>query len=405
MGAGIGGLTLALALHEVGIHARVYEAAAEIRALGVGINILPHASKTLALLGLGDALGAAAVEPDEAAFFNRFGQLAYSEPLGRAAGYAFPQYSIHRGALQAALYRAVRERIGDANILLDRRCTSIVQDAGGVCLRLKNSAGELASAYGSVAIGCDGVNSIVRRHLHPNEGPPRYSGVTMWRGITRREPVLTGRTFVRAGWLTHGKLVVYPIGPVDERDGTQAVNWVAEVETPQRAERDWTKRGRIEDFLPAFADWCFPWLDVPALFGDAEQILEYPMVDQEPLSHWTIGRITLLGDAAHPMVPRGSNGAGQAILDARALADELAGGATATDALARYEALRRPATTRVVLMNRENPPDAILRVVYERSGDRPFHSIDAIVSRAELQAISDSYKRVAGYDVSGLHTR
>jgi 2-polyprenyl-6-methoxyphenol hydroxylase-like FAD-dependent oxidoreductase len=224
----------------------------------------------------------------------------------------------------------------------------------------------------------------------------------MWRGVTKMKPVLSGATFVRAGWLTPGKLVMYPIRNDIDGNGTQLMNWIAENAGPQRVARDWTRRGYLEDFIAPYLDWHWDWIDVPQMFRAAEAILEYPMVDAEPLPRWTFGRVTLLGDAAHPMVPRGSNGAGQAIVDAGVLTACLRADRDWAAALSAYERRRLPATTQVVLTNRTNPPDAILRLVYERTGDRPFASIDDVVSRAELVAITDAYKQVAGYDRATL---
>lgn len=243
---------------------------------------------------------------------------------------------------------------------------------------------------------------MIRKQLHPGEGEPVYSGVNMWRGVTRWKPYFDGATYVRGGWLTPGKMVIYPIRNALDGDGLQLINWVAEVTTPRYERRDWNRRGRLEDFIGVFEDWRFDWLDVPAMIRAADTLLEFPMVDQDPLPWWTQGRVTLLGDAAHPMVPRGSNGAGQAILDARALAAALAAEPDVPAALAQYEALRRPATTDIVLTNRKTPPDAILKEVYERTGDRPFRHIDDVISQEELAAISNGYKRVAGYDLASL---
>ncbi len=403
IGAGIGGLTLALELHEAGIPCRLYEAAPEVKAIGVGINVLPHAMKELSRLGLEPALAACAVETKEAAFYNRFGQFIYSEPLGRLAGYPWPQLSIHRGDLQIALLEAAVARLGSDRVLLGRRATAVEQDARGVRVAFTDATGHvLAEERGSIAIACDGVNSIVRKHLFPDEREPRYSGVTMWRGVTKMKPVLSGATFVRAGWLNPGKLVMYPIRNSIDAAGNQLMNWLAENETPQRSPRDWTRRGYLEDFIKPYEDWHWDWIDVPEMFRRAETILEYPMVDQDPLPRWTFGRITLLGDAAHPMVPRGSNGAGQAILDAKVLAGMLRADTDWEAVLMAYEAQRLPATSNVVLTNRVNPPDAILRVVYERTGDKPFTNIDDVVSRDELVAITDAYKKVAGYDPASL---
>ncbi len=406
-GGGIGGLTLALMLHRAGIACRVYEAAPEIREVGVGVNILPHATRELADLGLVDALAKVAVTTREACFYNRFGQLIYREPLGKHAGYEWPQFSIHRGDLQAVLLEACKQRIGADRILTGWRCARADQDGSAATARF-NEAGtqrELPPQRGSVVIGCDGINSAIRRQLYPGEGPPVYSGVNMWRGVTRWRPILTGASFVRAGWHATGKAVIYPIRNDIDADGRQLVNWLAEVETPKHQLRDWNRPGDINDFIARYEDWHFDWLDVPDFFSKADTILEFPMVDQEPLPRWSFGRVTLLGDAAHPMVPRGSNGAGQAILDARALADALAQHADPADALRAYEAQRLEATANVVRMNRKNPPDAILREVYLRTGDKPFANIDEVISRDELVALSDGYKRVAGYDKETLAAR
>lgn len=403
VGAGIGGLTLGLALHEAGIPCRIFESAAEIRAVGVGINLLPHATKELAVLGLESALAKVAIATTDATFFNRFGQLIYQEPLGRTAGYDHPQFSIHRGDLQRILLDAFVARAGSDRLLTNRHCIGVEQDAAGVTVTLSDGPGgsNRSTVRGRVAIACDGINSAVRKQFYPSEGEPRYSGINMWRGVTRWKPMLSGASMVRAGWMSHGKMVIYPIRPADA-DGKQLINWVAEIETPNYRKRDWTRSGSLDDFIGAFSDWHFEWLDVPALIRAADSVLEFPMVDQDPLPRWSFDRITLLGDAAHPMVPRGSNGAGQAILDARALTTALRDHADPVAALAAYENQRLEATTRIVLTNRTNPPDAILREVFERTGDRPFTTIEDVISRQELVGLSEGYKRIAGYSKEAL---
>jgi 2-polyprenyl-6-methoxyphenol hydroxylase-like FAD-dependent oxidoreductase len=405
VGAGIGGLTLALALHRAGISCRIYEAAPEITPIGVGINLLPHATRELALLDLEAALARVGVATAEACFFNRFGQLIYREPLGRAAGYQWPQFSIHRGDLQQLLAKAFVARAGADRLATGWRCIGFSQRAAEVTVHFEDarSGARLPSQHGAVAIACDGIHSVIRKQLYPQEGEPLYSGCNMWRGVTRWPRFLSGASMVRAGWLATGKMVIYPIRNNIDTERRQLINWVAEIETPRHEARDWNRPGRLADFIDAFKDWRFDWLDVPAMIAAADMILEFPMVDQDPLSQWSFGRVTLLGDAAHPMVPRGSNGAGQAILDARALCDCLAAGADdPAAALRAYEAKRLEATANVVRMNRSNPPDAILREVYVRTGDRPFDDIDKVISRNELAAISDRYKRVAGYDRESL---
>jgi 2-polyprenyl-6-methoxyphenol hydroxylase-like FAD-dependent oxidoreductase len=398
VGAGIGGLTLALALHRAGIGCRVYEAAAELQPLGVGINVLPHATRALESLGVLAALERVAVTTRESAFFNRFGQLVFVEPAGRWAGHDTPQLSIHRGDLQAVLLAAVRERIGADRVRAGHACVGVDALADDrVRVRLRDPAGAaLDAAVGSVAVGCDGIHSAVRRQLYPGEGPPRWSGVNMWRGVVPHAPFLSGATMVRAGWLSVGKMVIYPIRDAIDGDGRQLVNWVAELECKEPVRRDWSARGSLDDFFPAFADWHFDWLDVAALIRSTETVLAYPMVDQDPLPRWSFGPVTLLGDAAHPMFPRGSNCAGQAILDALCLADQLAVRGVGADALAAYDAIRNPATAQVVLANRSTPPDAILREVHERSGDKPFGRIEDVVSPEELAQIAENYKRIAG---------
>jgi 2-polyprenyl-6-methoxyphenol hydroxylase-like FAD-dependent oxidoreductase len=403
VGAGVGGLTLGLALHAAGIPCRIFESAAEIRAVGVGINLLPHATKELAALGLEADLARVAIATTDATFFNRFGQLIYQEPLGRAAGYDHPQFSIHRGDLQMVLLDAFRKRAGADKLITNHHCLGVEQDESGVRVSFSDgpNGANRSVVRGRVAIACDGINSALRKQFYPGEGEPRYSGVNMWRGVTRWNPILSGASMVRAGWLSHGKMVIYPIRPVDA-DGLQLVNWVAEIETPVYRKRDWNRKGSMDDFIGAFADWHFDWLDVPELIRASDSVLEFPMVDQDPLPRWTFDRVTLLGDAAHPMVPRGSNGAGQAILDARALTSTLLEHDNPMDALAAYEKQRLEATTRIVLTNRINPPDAILREVFERTHDKPFQAIDDVISRDELVALSEGYKRIAGYSKEAL---
>ena len=406
VGGGIGGLTLALMLHARGIGVRVYEAAPEIEPIGVGISLLPHAGKELGLLGLLDALTEVAVTTRDSRFFNRFGQFVYSEPVGRYAGYDWPQFQIHRGDLQQVLCRAFLDRVPDGpeRLLTAHRCTGTDSGAWGATAHFVDSVTgrALPSAQGTAVIGCDGIHSAVRRQFFGDEGPPVYSGVNMWRGTTVWEPFLSGSTYLRAGWLTVGKMVIYPVRHDVDGQGRQLVNWVAEVQTDQYNEQDWDRTGRLEDFYHVFADWTFDWLDVAGLIRGAEQILEYPMVDRDPLPRWTHGRVTLLGDAAHPMYPRGSNGAGQAILDARSLADSLQSHPSVPEALQAYEEQRLPATSAVVHASRSAPPDVILKAVHERTGDQPFERIEDVITSDEMAALSDSYKRVAGYHRESL---
>jgi len=396
VGGGIGWLSLALSLHQAGIACRVYEAAPELKPLGVGINLLPHAMRELTELGLAAALERVAVATREAVFCNRFGQFIRREPRGRAAGYAWPQLSIHRADLHVVLAAAA----GDA-LVLGAKCVGVEQDADGVILKFADGANARADA----AIGCDGIHSAVRRILHPAEAPLSYQGINMWRGVTRARPFLTGASMLVGGWLEAGKLVVYPVRDAIDPEGRQLINWVAEIQSPRNVMQGWNRPGRLEDFLPAFADWRFDWLDCAALLRDAESVLEYPMVDREPLPFWTRGRVTLLGDAAHPMYPRGSNGAGQAILDARTLAGCLRRERDVPAALKAYEAARLAPANEVVLANRSSGPDTLLREVHRRTGDRPFGRIEDVISEAEMRALAENYQRTAGFERESLERR
>jgi 5-methylphenazine-1-carboxylate 1-monooxygenase len=402
-GAGIGGLTLALELHAAGLECVLLEAAPELAELGVGINLLPHATRSLFRLGLRAALSEVAVTTKESIFFTRHGQFIYREPAGLAAGYPWPQFSIHRGDLQRVLAAAVRDRLGGDIIRLGHQVTGFTQDADAATVTVEHADGTRSALSGDVLVGADGVHSAVRRQLHPEAGRPHYTGYMMWRGTTVHPPFLSGASMLRAGWLATGKLVAYPIRENVDGNGSQLVNWLAEVEGPERAQRDWTRRGDLEDFIGHFESWQFGWLDVPALFRGAREVLEYPMADSDPLPWWSSGRVTLLGDAAHPMVPRGSNGSAQAILDAKALATLLAGAGDAPEAALRaYDDERRAATAQVVLTNRRDPPDALLREVYERTGDRPFDRLSDVISGAEIDAMMSAYRNVAGFSAAQL---
>ena len=402
-GGGVGGLTLALSLHQAGIACRVFEAAPEIRSLGVGINLLPHAMRELTELGLLDALRAVAVETREVCFYNRYGQFIHKEPRGKFAGYDWPQLSIHRGDLHEVLLAAVRQRLGGDAFVLGKKAVGFTQDADTITLQFEDGT----SAQGSAVVGCDGIHSAIRKQLHPGEGPPAYQGINMWRGVTRGKPYLSGASMVIAGWLEAGKMVIYPIrNMVDERgDAIQLINWVAEVQSPRNVLQDWNLAGKLDDFYPVFAGRTHDWLDIDALIRNADSILEYPMVDREPLCHWTEGRATLLGDAAHPMYPRGSNGGGQAILDARVLTGCLKREHGVPNALKAYEENRLKPAYEVVLANRAIGPDAILRTVHERTDDKPFGKIEDVISAEEMVDSGENYKRIAGFEREALRNR
>jgi 5-methylphenazine-1-carboxylate 1-monooxygenase len=402
VGGGIGGLGLALSLHRVGLECDVYEAVPEVREIGVGITLLPHAMRELALLGLAAPLEAAGIENLESVFFNRWGQFIYREPRGRHAGYELPEVGIHRGKLHGILFAAAMERLGASRIHLGQRCVGMEQDGHRAIVRLR-SANDSASQEieADVVVACDGVNSAVRRAFYPQE-KLAFGGINTWRGVTVHPPILSGKSYLRIGSIDTGKMVIYPIADNVDGQGNQLVNWVAEIRREGAAMNDWNQAGRPDDFVDIFADWRYDWLDVPNLIRGAQDIFEYPMVDKDPVAHWTFGRVTLLGDAAHPMYPRGSNGSAQALIDARTLAEQLAGHADATSALAAYEALRLQPTSRIVQTNRTVPPDFINMKVDELTGGRPFANIDDVISQAELRKLSDEYKVVAGFSLEAL---
>ncbi|AEG93491.1 flavin-dependent oxidoreductase [Ramlibacter tataouinensis] len=406
VGGGIGGLSLALALHQRGIACEVYEQAGEIREVGVGITLLPHAMRELAALGVQAELETQGIENLESVFYNRWGQFIYREPRGRHAGYALPELGMHRGKLHRVLYDAVLRRLGAGGVHLDHRFGGLAQDETGVSLQFQDGAGRPRPAVRADAvIACDGVNSAVRRLFYPDERMA-FTGINTWRGVTVHRPILSGRSYLRIGTVDTGKMVVYPIVDDVDGQGNQLVNWVAEIRQDPAAMNDWNRPGRLEDFLPFFAGWRFDWLDVPALIEGAQQVFEYPMVDKDPVPRWTFGRVTLLGDAAHPMYPRGSNGSAQAIIDAAALAEALVQGGGVPAALQAYERRRLEPTARVVQTNRTVPPDFIIMKADELSGGRPFEgSIDNLISPEELRRISDEYKQVAGFALMQVQAR
>jgi len=398
IGAGIAGLALALGLRRRGLNSRIYEAAPELKELGVGITILPHAMRELTTLGVGDKVAAAGVTNQVSAFFNRFGQLLYKEPRGREAGYSYPEAGIHRGRLHSILYDAAKAQLGEANILINRRCTGLSQDANGVTLFFEEttSGAKLPERRAKLVLACDGINSAVRRQFYPGE-ELGFEGINTWRGVARHRPILGGHAYIRIGSIKSGKLVIYPIIDDVDGDGTQLVNFTSEVPLFGKPKNDWNKPGKLEDFLHAYENWHFDWLDVPQFLRNSEVILEYPMVDRDPVKRWTFGRVTLAGDAAHPMYQRGSNGCAQALIDARVLADILAGAHNPEAALRAYEDARLGPTTNIVHTNRTTPPDFINIKVEQLTGDAPFDDLDRFITQDELRALSHNYKRIAGF--------
>jgi 2-polyprenyl-6-methoxyphenol hydroxylase-like FAD-dependent oxidoreductase len=403
VGAGIGGLTTALSLHRAGIRdVTVLEAAPEVLPLGVGINLLPHAVRELTELGLGDALHDLGTATADLTYYDQFGSLIWREPRGTAAGYRWPQYSIHRGALQQLLLDRTVESLGPEAVLTDRRVVAAASDPAGANVTWSDGRHEVQESA-DVVVAADGIKSAVRAQRYPTEGPPQWNGSVLWRGISRIPGFLTGRSMIMAGHREQ-KFVAYPIKPA-RADGTQLVNWIAErtVDDRRAGQQDWNRAIDVDVFAGEFARWKFDWLDVPAVIAAAEAVFEYPMVDRPALDSWTDGRVTLLGDAAHPTYPIGSNGSSQAIIDARVLAYALAT-RDVDAALDFYQFERLPRTRELQRVNRAMGPERVMQLVHERAPGG-FVDIDQVVPQLEREEIAASYKQVAGFDPVELNDR
>jgi len=400
VGGGIGGLATALCLHARGIPARVFEKASELKPLGVGINLLPHAARVAHELDLGAQLADNGVQTSTLAYYNKFGQLIWREPRGIAAGYAVPQYSIHRGQLQMLFYRAALARLGRENVVTGATYESVVQDHDSVTVRFSRThgGGEAFEVRGRALIAADGIHSVARKAMYPEEGPPNFAQRILWRGVSEAVPYFDGRTMIMAGY-QHEKFVCYPISARHPETGRALINWIAELTVPEKTppQQDWNREVPKDRFAPRFSRWRFDWLDVPSLIANGERVYEYPLLDRDPLPSWTAGLSTLLGDAAHPMFPIGSNGASQAILDAEALANAMVR-LPLRDALMAYEAERRPATAKLVLLNRQNGPEQVMQIAEERAPNG-FKHIHEVISQAELEEIANRYKQTAGFAI------
>lgn len=397
VGGGIAGLSFALGLHKRGIGCDVFEAVTDIKEIGVGITLLPHAMRELAELGLQDALEAVGIENLESVFYTQHGQYVYKEARGRHAGYTLPEIGIHRGKLHRILFDAAVNRLGADKVHTGMRCSAFSQNDHGVEIEFSNAHTQTSiKVQAQIAVACDGVNSVIRTQMHPQDALC-FAGINTWRGVTVHPPILTGKSYLRIGTVEVGKMVIYPIIDNVDGKGSQLINWVAELQKPNAAMNDWNRPGDPAVCAEIFKDWTFDFLNVPELILKADKVFEYPMVDKNALPFWTQGRVTLMGDAAHPMYPRGSNGSAQALIDARTLADQLAQHADPKEALRAYEVLRLAPTAKVVETNRNVPPDFIIMKAHELSGGKPFRHIDDLITQDELRQISDHYKTVAGF--------
>ena len=399
-GGGIGGITLALMLHRQGIHCQVYEATPEVKPLGVGINILPHSVRELATLGLLPRLDAIAIRTRRLTYSNHLGQPIWSEPRGLYAGHDVPQFSVHRGRLHAMLWQVASDRLGTSAPVSGRRLVDFVQYADRVVARFACVDGTSEEVTADALVGADGIHSYLRANLHPEDPGIRWNGVQMWRGAVDWPAFDGGDSMIVAGDAV-AKLVLYPIGP-GKTPETRLTNWViyasvADAGAPMPRRENWSRLSHYTEFSHLIDRFQLPFVDVVRLIQTTDEIFEYPMCDRDPLGWWTRGRVTLLGDAAHPMYPVGSNGASQAILDARCLSDFL-NTYSVTDALSLYDAERLPTTAAVVRSNRFGGPERVVDLVASRA-PQGFERLSDVATDAELSEIVRGYARLAGFSV------
>jgi 2-polyprenyl-6-methoxyphenol hydroxylase-like FAD-dependent oxidoreductase len=405
-GGGIAGLALGLTCHQIGVPFRIFEAARRMKPLGVGINLQPTAVRELYDLGLATRLPEIGVETRDYGMHARFGQDVWTEPRGLHAGYLWPQYSVHRGKLLMLLYETLIARAGAGVVETGWRATGFSDQKDHATLHLTGRDGQTRLETGSVIIAADGIHSALRAQMAPDEGPAVWSGNILWRGTTQGRPFKSGASMVLIGY-PGLRFVAYPITAADPVTGLATINWICNLRmgaADSFRKEDWTRAARLEDFLPRYQDFDLGWIDIPGLIKGADEVLEYPMVDRDPLDCWTHGRVTLMGDAAHAAYPVGSNGAGSAILDARRLGLAFLDDGPGARALQRYEADMRPVTTAVTLANRNAGPDAILDVIDRRSGG-VFDDVNDVIPHDELAAHADRYKQTAGTSVAETNAR
>jgi 2-polyprenyl-6-methoxyphenol hydroxylase-like FAD-dependent oxidoreductase len=406
-GAGIGGLSVALTLQQIGVPCLVFESVPTLKPLGVGINVQPNAVRELYELGFGpDALDAIGVQTKEWALVGLNGNDVYSELRGFKAGYNWPQYSVHRGKLQMLLYRAALERLGPGAIRTGLKVTGYRRHPGGqgVTALLESRDGKRSEVAGSLLIAADGLHSAVRQQMHPSQPPIQWGGAIMWRGVTQGKPIRTGASFVGLGTHRH-RVVFYPISAPDPHTGLADINWIAEITVDNAGgwpDGDWNKQVRHEDFMHHFDKWNYDWIDIPAMLRGAAEVFEYPMIDRDPVPTWIDGPVALLGDAAHVMYPTGSNGASQAIIDARVLGAAVLEHGINAQALQAYDARLCPEISPLILRNRGAGPFGLLNLLDDRCGG-VFDDIEAIIPKTERDEFMHRYKMAAGFAAEKLN--
>jgi 5-methylphenazine-1-carboxylate 1-monooxygenase len=405
-GGGIGGLSVALTLQQIGVPCLVLESVAELKPFGVGINLQPNAVRELYELGIGaDRLDAIGLPAREWALVGLNGKDVYSEPRGLLAGYRWPQYAVHRGGLQMLLYCTAVERLGAEAVRTGHRVVGYRNEDDEVTVLVRTSAGRNTDFRAKLLIAADGLHSAVRAHMHPQQPPIHWGGAIMWRGMTPGVPIRSAASFVGLGTHRH-RVVFYPISPPDPTTGLAMINWIAEitVDTSTRALRDgdWNKKVAIDSFIHNFEGWRYDWLDVPAMLRGADEVFEYPMIDRDPVPTWVDGRVALLGDAAHVMYPTGSNGASQAIMDARVLGAAMIEHGVTSEALQAYDHRLCAEISAVVLRNRGAGPFGLLNLLDERCGG-VFDDIDAVIPAKEREEFMSRYRIAAGFEKDRLN--
>jgi len=398
IGAGPAGLATALRLHQKGFRPRIYESAAALRPLGVGIDVKPYGTQEVTELGLLEEFQKISVDARESIFYTRYGQEIYGEKCGKHMGYDHEQRFVHRGTFQMMLYDAVIHRLGRDTVTLGARCKSFQQDDNGVTVYFEQGQdGVPAEIRTDILIGVDGIKSTIRKQLLPASTRSHYSGITLWRGVTLMKPFKTGGTILHIGDpIAQGSLIVYPIRDNEDGKGNTLVNWVVEQNGRPESIEDWNQRVTPDEIAHKFDECKLEFLDVGKMIRSAREVYLFPLIDHDPLPQWSFGRVTLLGDAAHAMYPRGGNGVCQALVDTRVIAEKLATVSDPVEALCQYEAERRNKVNRIVLANRGEGPEVVRRIVEERSGGKPFDDIEKIFPRAEADALFKEYHRMAG---------